>query len=714
MGIHVEGEIDFKKPIHHAIFSKAFIAGVDNETGIRIFARKANKVIGVQKFNNPTPHRHHRATGSSENGRLLVIQLFKTKTTYLMLFDTQKGKYKIVKSLNWSSDDELECSAFDPQTKLLATGGNDGRVYVYTCKNGRLFQSLPPRSDYISTMLFNDEGNLLAYSSFDRSLTVYDLHRSKLLYTGDARMAGVIMSMAFVPDTHRMVLADREGKVSLYDYMLKKNIRTMANLPAWPMSVLVDPKGRYALVGDKTGHLYLMDIAEENAIETEIIYQSTYAILQMRIFESKIYLVTENGLIKTLDYESDEKAFAEYFEAGDYNACYDLMAKNSLLYFTDTRVKLDEVFEVNMKRLLGLIALGKLRDGKRMIAPFEKDPRHQSRIAGTIKQAQGIYEFSQLIKEQQYEKAYRLAESSDLLKEVGLYERLERKFEESFDKALKFLVLMNDPIGARKAIQAFSNVAQKRALVQNLFNHPKVFRKGVTLHQKKEYQELEELALKNSYIKEAPFYQSYQRFVNNQEFFFDMHMEMEEYPEALEIAASVEKNFPKLAFAMREKITNLKTRLSFIHAVENNSVLVALRLVANNEFLTELPAYKKLDRMLGVRFDKAVESAQKGDFAGMHKILAPLYKNQQLKPRALSIYRVYYIEEMASAGSHVDDTAWKHAVKYYLKYFGRDDDLVRILRNNGKEHYLSVSESSEEEAPGGPDIFEPSIFKGAD
>ncbi len=713
MGIHVAGEINFKAPIHHVIFSNVFIAGVDNETGIRIYARKAEKIIGIQKFNNPTPHRHHRATGSSENGRLLVIQLFKTKSTYLMLFDGKAGKYKIAKGLSWSSADELECSAFNASGKLVATGGNDGRVYVYTCKNGRLFQSLPPRADYIATMVFNDEGNLLAYTGYDKSLSIYDLHRSKMIYTGDGRMEGVIMALTFVPETHRIILADREGQVRLYDYRERRTIRTLASLPAWPMSLLIEPGGRYALAGDKSGNLHLFGIGDEEEVPATVIYKSEHAVLQMRWFEEKLYLARENGSLLILDPSEGEKAFAEEFEAKEYHTCHDMLQENSLLYFTETREKLDEVFEVTMKQLMGLIALGKLNDGKRLIAPFEKDERHKNRIAGTMKQAQMIYEFAQVIKEQQYEKAYRMAEGSEMLRDLGLYERLERRFEESFDKALKFLVLMNDPLGAKKAILPFNSVLQKRALIQNLFNHPKEFRKAIVHYQKKEYKLLDELALKNSYIKEAPFYKAYQSFVNNQEFFFDMHMESREYDEALEIAVTLERDFPKQAFAMREKIAALKATMAFKAAVESRSTLVALGLVDKNEFLTELPEYRKLDRILDARFEVAVEAAQKGDFATMHKTLFPLIKNSQLRPRALSTYRIFYIEEMAAAGSEVNETMWQEGIERYLKLFGRDEDLVQVAKNQGKIHLIHSREEQEEEE-GDSLVFLPSIFKKTD
>jgi len=92
--------INFKTPIHHVIFSGRFFIGVDNETGLLYYDRKAEKLVARHPFKNPVPHRHYHATGSSINGELLVVYLYRLKGSYLLHYNTQKNKYIVIKELN--------------------------------------------------------------------------------------------------------------------------------------------------------------------------------------------------------------------------------------------------------------------------------------------------------------------------------------------------------------------------------------------------------------------------------------------------------------------------------------------------------------------------------------------------------------------------------------------------------------------------------------
>ncbi len=690
-------QFNFKRPIHHAVFSSPFFAGVDNSTSLIFFDRAKGKLSAVQKFNSPIPHPHHRATGSSINGRLLVLYFAQHKATYLLAFNSKKGKYLVVKKLFWSSE-ELECTEFDNQNHLFATGDNNGKVFVYNCKNGRLYATLPRRSDYIATMAFNRDGNLLAYSSYDKSLTIYDLHRNKVLYCGTGQMDGVIISIRFLHEKNRIVLGDRNGKVTLYDFLKKKTIRTLLFCPAWPMSMYVEENDKYLLVGDKKGNLHMADLENETA-EKRIIHTSPYCILDIKLFGKMLYFIFENGEMKGVDTHAAQAKLEEAFSEENYRQCYALIENDPLLGFSATKEKLDARFEELLKESLGLIITGKLDEAKQMLKPFEADSKHYTKIQTNVKFAKKIYEFAQMINRGDLDMAYRVAASDEKYRELTIYEKLEADFSDAFDKAGYLLTAkIPDRIGANKMLAPYANVSAKAALIKKLFDQPTLFNKARLLYKQKEYGILGKLFEKYPLLKEAPVYREYADYASNLEFFFELHMEMQEFNEALEIALVVEKHFPKINARLKEEISRLKVTLSFMKAISEKSFLVALGLVSRNEFLIELPEYRKLDRFLNNRFEEAMAYGRAGEFEPMHKMLQGFLKNKNLQPRAIAIYKLYYIDQLVNDKLALDDAAWERGIHNYVGCFGKDDEIEQIARDAGKSDLLKQIDKGEYEA----------------
>jgi len=694
----------FKRPIHHVIFSGEFFVGVDNETGFVYYDRQLNKLTTVQKFANPIPHPYHRATGSSANGKLALFYLYAKKGTYLLMYSEEKKRYVLVRELAWSKV-ELECSAFDNQNRLMATGDNEGKVQVYSCKNGKLYLSLPRRSDYIATMAFNGDGNILAYAAFDKSVTVYDLHRNKALYIGTGQSDAVIMGLRFLHHSNTMVLAGRDGKVTLYDFFKKKVLRTLMMCPAWPMSIYVEENDRYVIVADRGGSVHLVNLQDEDS-SSVVLHKAPGAVLDIRNFGNSLYFVCETGEMQAVDMHEAKSALYQAFEAGEYKRCYALINENPLLYFAGVKKKLDEVFDELIKEAITLITAGDLAKAKTNLAPFEADEKHAKKINQTIRIAKKIHEFAQMVRRGELDKAYKTADTESFYKELPVYEKMEKEFKENFEKASLLLTTSPpDNPGARELLKPYMTISHKGGLIKNLFASPVPFSRALLLFKQKEYALLQKFFEKYPVLKDSPVCQEYNDYVSNLEFFFEFNMEMQEYKEALESVVVIEKYFPNMALRMKEDIARLKVIISFIHAVEEDAYLVAMGLASRNEFLIELPEYRKLDRFLNQRFDAAVAYARQGNYEKMVKILAPFVKNKNLQSRALSIYKLYYIEQIVADKSKLDNAAWETLFANYCHWFGVDDELHEIAASVG------LIELVEEYDKKGCGPFDPKIFQ---
>jgi hypothetical protein len=511
-------------------------------------------------------------------------------------------------------------------------------------------------------------------------------------------MDGVIISIRFLHEKNLIVLGDRNGKVTLYDFLKKRTLRTLVNCPAWPMSMYVEENDKYLLVADKKGSLHLVDLEDELS-ESRVIHTAPYCILEIKLFGKELYFVFENGEMKSVDLHASQAALEEAFAAEEYKRCYRMMEADPLLFHAQTREKLDERFAALLKEAIGLIMSGKLNDATRLLKPFEADPRHAKKIQANIKFAKKIYEFAQLVSKGELDKVYRLAETDEKYRELSIFEKLEREFSEAFDKATFLLTDQNPDIAAaKKTLEAFAKVNAKGALIKNLFAKPVLFNKARLLFKQQEYGILGKFFEKYPVVKDAPVYKEYQDFASNLEFFFEMHMEMQEFNEALEIALIVEKHFPKILSRLKEAIAQLKVTIAFIKAIEEKSFLVALGLVSRNEFLIELPEYRKLDRFLNSRFEEAMAHGRAGEFEPMHKMLQAFLKNKNLQARAIGIYKLYYIEQLMNDKLSMDDAAWERGIRSYIRCLGKDDEIEQIARDADKVELLKQIEKEEHEA----------------
>jgi len=699
----------FGAPIHHVVFSNEFLAAIDNETNILFFDRKSDKLTAKQKFDNPIPHPHHKSSNSNITGHLLCIYLEKTKSSYLLVYKREQNKFVPAKKLEWAAG-LLECVAFDRQNKLFATGGNDGKVFVYSCKNGKLYTSLPKKSDYIANLAFNKDGNLLAYSGFDRSISIYDLHRSKMLYVGNGQLTSVVMALKFLNESNKIVLAGRDGKVVLYDFFKKKVIKTLAFCPSWPLSLYVSENDDFALISDKSGNIHLCDLTDESS-ESVIIHKAPYAVLDIRIFGHSLCFVFENGEVKCIDLESSYKEFEKAYEEQNYLLCYKMIKENRLLCYTDIKKKIDDTFSDILKKAITKISAGEEAEAKKMLEPFTNDEKFSIKIKRNLNLAKKIFEFTKTVKKDDYVKAYRLATSDEICKEFPAYEQLEKKFADLFDKASDLLVKKPPDIKeAKKLLDIFLEIPAKYTLVKNLFVNPVVFKKAQLLYQKKDYLLAESIVEKYPMIKEAPFYKEFSDFKSNLEFFFELHMDMQEFAEALEVAHTAEKYFPEIYKKMKPRIDKLKITMSFIKSVEESSFFAALGYVSRNEFLIDLPEYKKLDRFLDKKFDLATEYARKLMLEEMNKILSPFIKNKNLKNRASSIYKLFYIEQIQKEVSAFKEAEWRIVIENYRACFGIDDEIIQLAKNNNIESLLGEFEKEEYEKFT-PECIKPYIYK---
>jgi len=184
---------------------------------------------------------------------------------------------------------------------------------------------------------------IIAFSSYDKSITVFDINRGKTLYFGTGQIDDVALALKFLSDSTKLIIGSKSGKVILYDYLNKRTVKVLLSLSSWPVAIYRDKGDRFILVSDKNGNIYLSDINSDR--ESKNIYKSDSIVLNIVEKDEKIYFLFENGNIGLLDLHNSLSIFKRNFDEGDFENCSILLEQNELLEYSDLRHKLDEEFD---------------------------------------------------------------------------------------------------------------------------------------------------------------------------------------------------------------------------------------------------------------------------------------------------------------------------------------------------------------------------------
>ncbi len=121
----------------------------------------------------------------------------------------------------YGNDQKAEVISFcGNKGEYFFTGGTDGRIHMYSTQSGKILMTLKPKPEYISSITVNNDGSLLAYAAFDKSLTILDLrHQKEELNT---YFTDVIEHSFFFNKSKSFYAIGRDGNSYIYDFKTKE------------------------------------------------------------------------------------------------------------------------------------------------------------------------------------------------------------------------------------------------------------------------------------------------------------------------------------------------------------------------------------------------------------------------------------------------------------------------------------------------------------
>jgi LPXTG-site transpeptidase (sortase) family protein len=150
----------------------------------------------------------------------------------------------------------LDAVDFSPNSALLASGGRDNSVRLWSASTGENLMTISGHEDWVTSIAFNADGSLLASGSRDNSIRLWDARTGKpVRVIGHHR--GDVTALAFTPAGNVLASAGRDGSIKLWHIETATLIQELENYggPVWDVQFSHD--GRVLASGSEDGVVWL-------------------------------------------------------------------------------------------------------------------------------------------------------------------------------------------------------------------------------------------------------------------------------------------------------------------------------------------------------------------------------------------------------------------------------------------------------------------------
>lgn len=575
----------------------------------------------------------------------------------------------------------VSASNFTPDSTILATGGEDGRVYLYATKNFKKILTLPYRPDYISSINFSNDGRFVLATCFNKSNIIYDTQRAKAISVFNT--SEVVEWGEFFDNNAKLMLITRDFQSIIYDTHSSEVLNAASIFNSWPNIFSIDEGAGIAIVGTRDGGIYLVNI-NENHIIFHLRLEEVVGISAICVHLGCIFVGGVNGELLIISYTQNSEAFQKACEAKNYAEASKMLESNIFLSLLPCARVFDEDWEKILKEAIALLSDNKIDDAIGLTNPFTtQDISKKNAFNVYLEKKDFIKQFKELVENKFYEEAYNMSLNTKFLTKTTHYEMLESAWQSAFVTARKIVEENRNNVElAKRHLEPFMKTPKKEIIMQ-LLNNTRLFNEAEEYIKTQNFKAYFALVGNFGFLKEGVLYKKVLALGEN---IFDKVLEAknaDNYEEFNRLSKFL-ANFP----FYKESIANMNVavakKIEMLKLISQNKKAEAYKLALEFEELQYLDEFKALCAEFDVVAQKATETAHSGNPAGLNEIFGEYMQISFWTDKIKAIYQVAYLEEFAQKiKSEKDAINWEQSIKNYVQIFGKDDDINFFCNANG-------------------------------
>lgn len=581
----------------------------------------------------------------------------------------------------------ISASNFTQDSRILATGGEDGRVYLYSTKNFKKVLSLPYRPDYISSINFSQDGRFVLASCFNKSNILYDTQRAKAISIFNT--SEVVEWGEFFDKNGKIMLITRDFQSIIYDTHANAVLNAANIFNSWPNVFSIDENAGIAIVGTRDGGIYLVNI-HENHIIFHLRLEEVVGISAICLHLGCIFVGGVNGELLIISYTQNSEAFQMACESKNYADASKMLESNIFLSLLPCARVFDEDWGKILQEAIALLSDNKIDDAIGLTAPFtSQDISKKAAFNVYLEKKDFIKQFKELVENRFYEEAYAMALNTKFLEKTAHYEMLESAWQSAFVTARKIVEENKNNVDlARRHLEPFMKTPKKEIIMQ-LLNNTRLFNEAEEYIKAQNFKAYFALVGNFGFLKEGVLYKKVLALGEN---IFDKVLEAKnanDYKE-FERLSKFLANFP----FYKESIANMNVavakKIEMLDLIAKNNKAQVYKLALEFEELQYLEEFKAFCADFEAVAQKAIEKAHTGAPSDLSNIFGEYMQINFWSDKIKSIFQVAYLEEFRLCVAREKDAInWEQSVKNYAQIFGKDDDINAFCAKNGFKFDIS-------------------------
>lgn len=692
--------------------------------------RDGEFIYAKKLFDYEPQHQFSKACALSMNGYIAIGEPRSPNCHILHIYN---GVLTPIKTLVWHRNDIYNIR-FSKNGRYMVSGGEDGKVFIFTMPNFNIANILPPRPDYISNIHLGKRQTLVVYSSYDNTNCVFDMGINKII--GEFETNAVAEDMTFFDDDSKIFFVCSNGESGIYD-IANKTLDIKANYESWLTRVGMTKDDNFAYIGTREKFLNYLDLEKnKHAFNVEL---DNDGIASMRVIDAKLYLGFASGYLEIFDLKRFEPEFNDAVAKGDLKKACEIAESHNISFksFKSYIALKDKLWAEAFKKAQDSLGDNPSQENfAKIIADlriFFEDSEKKEAFDEFSRNIGAAKELRDAINDKDYALCYQIINENTYLKETYEFERLENLYDEAFEVA-KELLLRNSTEDLNKAteiLKPWQAVPSKKETINILLRNAAKFQEADRLFKAKQFGDFFKLSESFRAIKTTTNYKK--ALVFGEQILATINeLEAKNANEkALELLEILLKFVPFQAVALNRKNTIL-LKLEFIQLYSQKDFTKIYTQIQKYDSLKGTAEYINLTKHFSDIFERALGFASEGNGEAVYREVEKYLNIAFFKEKIESIFNISYINEIdlalettqsaqkddsgdsdksaeSSKGGESKDNPpkkdesktidWYGTLEQYVEMFGKNDELTKIIAPHKKilEIYNKISVENKKE-----------------
>ena len=480
-----------------ALSSNQTLLTIDDGGNYREYSLSEHKLLNSLKTNLENSIWNRRVSFSA-NGEFIVYGVPDNSEINVYSTISKELKYKISQGYHQG---DVVSSVTDNFNKYFVSTSQDGRAFLWNIQTGSNIFSFPKREKPINIARFDPTSEIVALGGDDGIIQLYSISTMKLVQT--IKNENPIRAILFLSNKY-LISLDKENKVILWRTADGKNIKVIIEHNATITKMTISADERFLFLSTIKGTVILYNLTDHKIVNFNYININNAISNIVTIQETGDLIVSDiKGIISFYSLSEDQKVLNKYIKAKKYQEAYRLILQNDLLKFTKEAEVLELVWKKALQTSKDMLENdgGDLLKIDLLLEPFKVVPEKKEIINTIIADFKQYEVLNKLIEKENYYLAYDTIAKYPSLEKTKAYKRLDAIWQDYFRRAKIKLFEKNGEVEAREMLAKFSGVTDKAYTIKNLFLQKNSYLAFQNLLRTKKFGQLLELVSKNRFLE---------------------------------------------------------------------------------------------------------------------------------------------------------------------------------------------------------------------